>query len=90
MPGDLAIYSHSDVGYIHVGQVLYLESGLLETGSLIPKILSEWDSETGSPIPKILSKWDDASGEYIHYPGDVHFRDNFLDFQLKYWTDRTL
>ena len=68
MSGDLAIYSHSEVGYIHVGQVLYLESGLLETGSSIPKIPSKWDSETGSPIPKILSKWDDASGEYIHYP----------------------
>ncbi len=75
MPGDLAIYSHSEVGYIHVGQVLSLEPGILPTGR---------------PIPRILSKWDDASGEYIHFPGDVPFRDHFTDFQLRYWTDRTL
>ena len=74
MPGDLAIYSQSDVGYLHVGQVLSLEPVLLSAGGL---------------IPKILSKWDDASGEYIHHPMDVHFRDRFTDFQLKYWTDRT-
>ena len=74
MPGDLAIYSQSEVEYIHVGQVLSLELGLLPTGN---------------PIPKILSKWDDVSGEYIHYPQDVPFRDQFPDFQLKYWTDRT-
>ena len=74
MPGDLAIYSQSEVGYIHVGQVLFLEPGLLPTGN---------------PIPKILSKWDDVSGEYIHYPGDVPFQNQFTDFQLKYWTDRT-
>ena len=74
MPGDLAIYSHSEAGYIHVGLVLYLEPGLVKTGS---------------PIPKILSKWNDASGEYIHFPGDVPFRDEVADFQLRYWTDRT-
>lgn len=74
MPGDLAIYSQSDVGYLHVGQVLSLEPVLLSSGEL---------------IPKILSKWDDASGEYIHRPMDVPFRNQFTDLQLKYWTDRT-
>ena len=74
MPGDLAIYSQSDVGYLHVGQVLSLEPVLLPAGEL---------------IPKILSKWDGASGEYIHHPMDVPFRNQFTDFQLKYWTDRT-
>lgn len=75
MPGDLAIYSQSEVGYIHVGQVLSLEPGL---------------SPKGRPIPKILSKWSDVSGEYIHFPRDVPFRVHFSDFQLKYWTDRIL
>ena len=75
MPGDLAIYSQSEVGYIHVGQVLSLEPGLVKTGR---------------PIPKILSKWDDVSGEYIHFPRDVPFGDHFTDLQLKYWTDRIL
>lgn len=74
MPGDLAIYLQSEVGYIHVGQVLSLDPGF---------------SPTGTPIPKILSKWSDVSGEYLHYPRDVPFRDHFTDFQLKYWTDRT-
>ena len=72
MLGDLAIYSHNTVGYIHVGLVLSLEQGV---------------SPTGKPFPKILSKWDDVSGEYIHYPGDVPFQGHFSDFQLRYWTE---
>lgn len=71
--GDLAIYTDDKVGYLHAGLVICLEPGLM-SGS--------------EPFPKIISKWDSSTGEYIHYPQDVPFKDNFPDYDLEYWTDR--
>lgn len=72
-PGDLAIYTDDKVGYLHVGLVIRIEPGIVSNSELFHRIISKWNS---------------CSGEYIHYPPDVPFKDNFPDYVLEYWTDR--
>jgi hypothetical protein len=75
MPGDLVIYRDSNVGFLHVGMILELRSGITQESSRIP-----W----------VLSKWDSTSGEVLHHVQDVPFNQQHFTFLWEYWSDRSV
>ena len=74
-PGDLVLYRDQDpkIGFLHVGMILEVRSGIAG----------------GSPsLPWVLSKWDSASGEVLHYVHDVPFNRPPFSPVTEYRTDR--